>query len=45
MVEDDWDPEKADLRDEETPDEDAHARRNAEQLRMAEEMEDDEDDN
>ena len=31
---DDWDPEPADLRDDEQPEEDTHAERIAEQLRM-----------
>lgn len=35
--EDEWDPQPAELREGETPDEDSHARRNAEQLRMARE--------
>lgn len=33
---DDWNPEPADLRDEEQDDEDSHAARIAEQLRMLE---------
>lgn len=33
--EEEWDPQTAELREGETPDEDSHARRNAEQLRMA----------
>lgn len=42
---DEWEPEPADLREGETPDDDSHAARNAEQLRMAEEeLSDDEDD-
>jgi len=43
-VEDEWDPEPAELRDGETTDIDSHARRNAEQLRMAEEHLEDDDD-
>lgn len=38
---DEYEPEQADLREGETPDDDAHARRNAEQLRMAEEYQED----
>lgn len=34
---DEWDPQPAELRDGETPDEDSHARRNAEMLRRAHE--------
>lgn len=37
---DEWEPDKANLRDEETTDEIAHAVRNLEQLRMAEEVDD-----
>jgi hypothetical protein len=40
---DDWDPEPATLRDGETRDDDAHARRNAEQLRIAREALDSDD--
>lgn len=39
-----WDPDPAELREGESEDDDAHARRNAEQLRMAEEELEDEGD-
>jgi protein-arginine kinase activator protein McsA len=44
LGEDEWDPETAELRDGETTDVDSHVRRNAEQLRMAEEHLEDDDD-
>ena len=40
MTREDWDPEPADLREGEHPDEDAHARRNLEQIRVLEREED-----
>jgi hypothetical protein len=39
---DDWDPEPASLRDEEQDDEDSHAARIAEQLRMLDDSEEEE---
>jgi len=44
LVTDDWDPEPADLREGETPDDRSHAARNAEQLEMADDTGGDESD-
>ena len=44
LGENEWDPETAELRDGETTDVDSHVRRNAEQLRMAKEHLEDDDD-